>query len=224
MRVLVIEDEVKLADIIRRVLERQRYAVDVRHTGDEGLDMALSGGYDVIVLDRMLPEMDGIEVCRELRAAGVDTPVLILSALRELDQRVEGLDTGADDYLPKPFAFEELVARVRALTRRSAQPVVEARLVAGHVTLDGERRRAYSGPDEVELSPTEFALLELLMRNAGQALSRDQILERVWGYDADPESNVVDIYVHYLRRKLERDDQPAPIKTVRGVGYMIAAE
>ena len=224
MRVLVIEDEIQLAGIIKRVLERERYAVDTLHDGEAGLEMALTGGYDVIVLDRMLPEMDGLVVCRELREAGVDTPVLILSALRELDQRVEGLDTGADDYLPKPFAFEELIARVRALTRRSAQPVLSPRLTAGHVTLDGERRRAFAGPHEVELSPTEFALLELLMRNAGQALSRDQILERVWGYTADPESNVVDIYIHYLRRKLELNGKKPPIRTVRGVGYMIAAE
>lgn len=221
MRILVVEDEVKLADVIARLLRGERYEVDVAFDGPSGLERALGGAYDAIVLDLMLPGLDGVEVCRHLRQAGVGTPVLMLTARRELPERVAGLDAGADDYLGKPFAFSELKARLRALTRRAERPLLPAVLRVRDVTLDQASRRVTQGGREVELSPREYALLEYLLRNAGQVLSRDQILERVWGYDVEPEGNVVDLYIHYLRRKLDADRRDSLITTVRGVGYTI---
>lgn len=223
MRVLLVEDERALAALIADVLRDERFDVDVAHDGAEGLDLALTGNYDVIVLDRLLPEMDGLEVCRSLRDAEVTTPVLILSALGDMPQRVEGLNVGADDYLGKPFAFEELLARVRALARRAAQPALPNILEVGPIRLDQHTRMVSVAGRLVDLSQREFALLEFLMRNAGQVLTRDQILERVWGYDAEPSGNAVDLYVHYLRRKLGRPNAPAPIETVRGAGYRLRA-
>lgn len=223
MHVLVVEDEEQLAGIIGQLLERHGYAVDLAYDGLSGLDLALTSNYDAIVLDRLLPGMDGLTVCHEMRVAGISTPVLILSARRELPERVEGLDAGADDYLGKPFALTELVARVRALTRRRDKPVVPDQLHVGDVTLDQQTHEVRSAGELVELSPKEYALLEYLLRNAGQVLSRDQILERVWGYDAEPEGNVVDLYVHYLRRKLDRRGTPSIIQTVRGAGYLVRA-
>lgn len=223
MRLLLVEDEIELASLIRRVLARERYEVDVLHDGDEGLEMALTGAYDGIILDRMLPGTDGLEILAEMRANNINTPVLILSALSELGERIEGLDVGADDYLGKPFAFEELVARVRALLRRNGRPMLPAVLTADYVKLHLDQREVRVDGEVVNLTPTEFLLLEFLMRNAGQPLSRDQILEHVWGYDADPEGNVVDLYIHYLRRKLRNGKRTVPIETVRGVGYMIRA-
>lgn len=223
MRVLVVDDEQQLAGILGQVLERNGYAVDLAYDGLTGLDLALTDSYDAIVLDRMLPGMDGVDVCHELRAAGQSTPVLILSARRELPERVEGLDAGADDYLGKPFALTELVARVRALTRRRDKPVIPDLLQAGDVTLDQQTHEVTVAGELVELSPKEYALLEYLLRNAGQVLSRGQILERVWGYDAEPEGNVVDLYIHYLRRKLDRRGSPSIIRTIRGAGYLVRA-
>jgi DNA-binding response OmpR family regulator len=223
MRVLVVEDEAQLATLIGRVLREQHYDVDLAHDGLLGLNLALSETYDAIVLDRMLPGLDGLELCRQMRDAGVATPVLILSARRETPERVEGLDAGADDYLGKPFALSELLARVRALTRRREKPVLPRVLRAADVTLDQLTRRVERHGAALDLSPKEYALLEYLLRNAGQVLSREQILERVWGYEAEPESNVVDLYVHYLRRKLDAGRDPSLIQTVRGAGYMIHA-
>lgn len=223
MRVLVVEDEARLADLIARVLQRERYEVEIAHNGDAGLERALSGGYDAIVLDRMLPGIDGLEVCRRMRAAGVHTPVLILSARRELDERVEGLDAGADDYLGKPFAFTELLARIRVLTRRGDRPVLSAVLRVGDLTLDQRAHRVERAGKEIKLSQREFALLEYMMRNAGQVLTREQIRERVWGPEAEPESNIVDLYVHYLRKKLDDGRPDSLIRTVRGIGYVLRA-
>ena len=223
MRILVVDDEQQLAGILGQVLERNGYAVDLAYDGPTGLDLALTGSYDAIVLDRMLPGMDGIEVCHRLRTAGESTPVLILSARRELPERVEGLDAGADDYLGKPFALTELVARVRALTRRRDKPVLPDLIQAGDVTLDQQTHEVTVAGEPVELSPREYALLEYLLRHAGQVLSRDQIVERVWGYDAEPEGNVVDLYIHYLRRKLSRGGSPPIIQTIRGAGYLVRA-
>ncbi|MEZ4522139.1 MAG: response regulator transcription factor [Thermomicrobiales bacterium] len=223
MRVLVVDDERELAEIIGSVLEDERFDVDLAFDGEQGLDMALTGNYDVIVLDRLMPKLDGLDVCRQLRAEEVETPVLILSALGDLPQRVEGLDIGADDYLGKPFAFEELLARVRALGRRKAQPVLPVTLEVGPLKLDQGKRTVELAGEPIDLSHREFAMLEYLMRNAGQVLTRDQILERVWGYDADMAGNAVDLYVHYLRKKLDQPGRPAPIETVRGAGYRLRA-
>lgn len=221
MRILVVEDERQLAELIGRVLRENSYDVDLAFDGATGLELAQAGVYDAIVLDRLLPEVDGLALCRQMRQDGVDTPVLILSALRDLPERVEGLDSGADDYLGKPFSFSELLARIRALTRRGERPVLPTVLRAGDVALDQHTRRVAVRERDVDLSPKEFALLELLLRNAGRVLSRDQILERVWGYDAEPEGNVVDLYIHYLRRKLAAAGAKQVISTVRGAGYTI---
>jgi DNA-binding response OmpR family regulator len=223
MRVLIVEDERELAGIIGRVLEEERFDVDLAFDGARGLELALTGNYDVIVLDRLLPKLDGMEVCRRLREDGIDTPVLVLSALSELDRRVEGLDIGADDYLGKPFAFEELLACIRALARRRSQPILPMIIEFGGIRLDQRARTVELEGKRVELSQREFALLEFLMRNAGQVLTRDQILEHVWGYEAEPAGNAVDLYIHYLRRKLGTRTAPAPIETVRGSGYRLRA-
>ncbi len=223
MRLLVVEDERRLAELIARRFRSEHYEVDLAYEGDDGLVRARSGGYDAIVLDRMLPGIDGIEICRRLRCAKVETPILMLTARRELQERVEGLDAGADDYLGKPFAFSELLARVRALTRRAERPLLPNVLQIADLSLDMQRHRVELAGAEVELSPREFALLEYLMRNAGQVVTREQILDRVWGYDAEPEGNVIDLYIHYLRRKLDVARPEPLIKTVRGVGYMIRA-
>lgn len=221
MRLLVIEDETRLADIIGRVLQAERYEADLAYDGDTRLDLALAGSYDASVLDRMLPGMDGLEICRHLRKGGIQTPVLMLTARRELPERVEGLDAGADDYLGKPFAFDELLARIRALTRCGERPLLPSTLHVRDLTLDTRTRRVERAGRVIDLSQREFALLEYLLRNAGHVLSRDQILERVWGYEAEPEGNVVDLYIYYLRKKLDEGRRDSLIQTVRGVGYVI---
>lgn len=223
MRVLIVEDEERLAELIGKVLRQEHIESEIASDGAAGLDLALTGVFDVIVLDRMLPEVDGIEVIAELRAAGAQTPILMLTALGELPERVEGLNAGADDYLGKPFAFEELIARIRTLGRRSARVIVDDIQELGPVRIDLSRHRVTRDGRPIDLSPREFAMLETMVRNRGQVLSRDQLLERVWGYDADPQGNVVDLYVHYLRRKLDpqHDDHQSLIRTVRGAGYMV---
>ncbi len=223
MNVLVIEDEQRLAELIAKTLRREFFEVAVRNDGFEGYDEAITGTYDVVVLDRMLPSMDGMTILREMRQRRVDTPVLMLTALGDLPDRIHGLRAGADDYLGKPFAFEELVARVRALSRRAGSAVIDDRQRFGEIVVDLGRREVFRGDQPVELSPREFALLETLVRHKGQVLSRDQLLRRVWGPDADPSGNVVDLYVHYLRKKLESDtsETPSLIRTVRGFGYSL---
>ena len=221
MYVLVVEDERRLAQLIRRVLEEEGHTVDTAHDGDEGLTMALDASHDVIVLDIMLPGRDGISVCRELRQQKVDTPVILLTALDGVDDRVRGLDAGADDYLPKPFAFQELLARIRALGRRKVQAREPSELAVEDLVLDLRRRRAQRGRRTIELSPKEFSLLEYLMRNDGRVVTRTQILDHLWGYDYDSESNLVDVYVAYLRRKVDKGEERSLIRTVRGVGYAL---
>ena len=221
MYVLVVEDERRLAQLIRRVLEEEGHTVDTAHDGDEGLTMALDASHDVIVLDIMLPGRDGISVCRELRQQKVDTPVILLTALDGVDDRVRGLDAGADDYLPKPFAFQELLARIRALGRRKVQAREPSELAVDDLVLDLRRRRAQRGRRTIELSPKEFSLLEYLMRNDGRVVTRTQILDHLWGYDYDSESNLVDVYVAYLRRKVDKGEERSLIRTVRGVGYAL---
>jgi DNA-binding response OmpR family regulator len=221
MYVLVVEDERRLAQVVRKVLEEEGHTVDVAHDGEEGLAMAMDGSHDVVVLDVMLPGIDGFEVCRALRTNRVDTPVLLLTALDGVDDRVRGLDSGADDYLPKPFAFQELLARLRALGRRRVQAREPNELRSGDLMLDLRRRRAERAGKPVELSPKEFSLLEFLMRNEGRVVTRTQILDHVWGYDYSPDSNLVDVYVTYLRRKIDRSHKRKMIRTVRGAGYAL---
>ena len=223
MRILVVEDESKMADLIRRVLVAERHVVDVAGDGVTAIALADGAAYDVIVLDRMLPDIDGLSILRLLRTKGVRTPVLLLTALGSVEERIAGLDAGADDYLPKPFSFGELVARVRALGRRPVG-AAEARLVAGDLELDELRHAVQVGDDAVDLSAREYALLGYLIRHAGQVVTRHQILDAVWGSEPDVYSNVVDLYVHYLRRKLAELGRADRLRTVRGVGYTLRAD
>ncbi len=221
MYILVVEDERRLVQVVRKVLEEEGHTVDVAHDGEDGLAMAMDGSHDVIVLDILLPGIDGFEVCQRLRAGRVDTPILLLTALNAVDDRVRGLDAGADDYLPKPFAFQELLARLRALGRRRVQAREPDQIQTADLVLDLRRRRAERAGKTIELSPKEFALLEFLLRNEGRVVTRSQILDHVWGYDYSPDSNLVDVYVTYLRRKVDRGHERSLIRTVRGAGYAL---
>ena len=223
MRVLVIEDEQRLARLLRRVLEEEGYTVDESHDGIEGEDLARAIVYDFIVLDVMLPGRDGIAICQNLRRDRLATPVIMLTARDAVEDRVRGLDAGADDYLVKPFAFTELLARLRSLARRATPEITAPRLEASDLVMDLVRHEVRRAGKLIDLTPREFALLEYFLRHPGHALSRTQILENVWRYDADVTSNLVDMYVHYLRDKIDRD-QPRPLlHTVRGVGYALRA-
>lgn len=224
MHILVVEDEQRLCRLLRRSLEANRHVVDVATDGETGLAAAQGGGYDVVILDLGLPDMDGLEVCRRLRAAGVDTPVLMLTARDEIEDRVSGLDAGADDYLGKPFALAELLARVRALARRPPQQRGERDLRVADLTLDTAGHRARRGDRAIALSAKEFALLEYLMRHAGQVLTRQQIIDHVWRYDFEGLDTIVDTYIHYLREKIDAGTAPRLVQTVRGVGYVLRAE
>jgi two-component system OmpR family response regulator len=220
MRILLVEDEVKMARALRRGLEQEGHAIDVSTDGNDGLSKALEYDYDAVVLDVMLPGRDGFSICRELRARGRWSPVLMLTARDAVDDRIRGLDAGADDYLVKPFAFGELLARLRALVRRGPTerpPVISV----GDVELDPAAHTVTRSGTTVDLSAREFALLEFLMRHPGEVLSRSRILEQVWDYSYSGFSNVVDVYVAYLRRKLERPFRRPLIRTVRGVGYAL---
>ncbi len=221
MYILMVEDERRLAQVVRKVLEEEGHTVDVAHDGEDGLVMALDGSHDVIILDVLLPEMDGVDICQSLRRNRVDTPILLLTALDGVDDRVRGLDAGADDYLPKPFAFQELLARLRALGRRRVQAREPTRLEVEDLVLDLSRRRAERAGKSIELSPKEFSLLEFLMRNEGRVVTRSQILDHIWGYDYSPDSNLVDVYGTYLRRKVDRGHGRSLIRTVRGAGYAL---
>jgi two-component system OmpR family response regulator len=223
MRVLIVEDELKMASLIRRGLRGDGMAADVAATGEDALWMAGSTEYDVIVLDVMLPGIDGFAVCRRLRDDGVWSPVLMLTARDAVEDRVQGLDTGADDYLAKPFSFVELAARLRALARRGPveRPTV---LRAGDLHLDPSSRRVWRGREDISLSPKEFALLETFMRRPGQVLDRFQLLEHAWDYEYENRSNVVDVYVRYLRGKIDRPFEVESIETVRGAGYRLRAD
>jgi two-component system, OmpR family, response regulator len=220
MRVLVVEDESKMANLLRRGLREEGHAVDVASRGEDALWMARAAPYDVILLDVMLPRITGFDVCRELREVGVWTPVLIVTARDAVEDRVAGLDTGADDYLVKPFSFDELLARLRALGRRTpaARPTV---LQVGELKLDPAAHRAWRGDQELDLSPKEFALLEAFMRRPGETLSRVDLLESAWDMAYESRSNVVDVYVRYLRQKIDRPFGRHSIETVRRVGYRL---
>jgi two-component system OmpR family response regulator len=223
VRVLVVEDDVKMAGLLRRGLAEEGLAVDVAQTGDDALWMAAATEYDAIVLDVMLPSTDGFTVCRKLREFGTWTPVLMLTARDAVQDRVAGLDAGADDYLTKPFSFAELLARLRALTRRApvARPAV---LELEDLRLDPATRQVWRGGTEIGLSAKEFALLETFMRRPGEVLSRYQLLEHCWDYAYDSRSNVVDVYVRYLREKIDRPFGRDSIETVRGAGYRLRRE
>ena len=220
MRVLVVEDDLKMASLIRRGLVEEGLAADVARTGDDALWMARASEYDAIVLDVMLPGRDGFEVCRRLRESGRWSPVLMLTARDGVEDRVAGLDAGADDYLTKPFSFAELLARLRALARR-APPERPAVLEVGDLRLDPATRLVWRGEAEIKLSAKEFALLETFMRRPGQVLSRYQLLEHCWDYGYENRSNIVDVYVRYLREKIDRPFGRTSIETVRGAGYRL---
>ena len=223
MRVLIVEDQPKLAALLARGLREEGHAADVAGRGEDALWMAPAAPYDVIVLDIMLPGIDGLETCRRLRRNAVWTPVLMLTARDAVDDRVTGLDSGADDYLTKPFSFDELLARLRALTRRvpAERPVA---VEVGDLRLDPAAHRAWHGETELDLSAKEFALLELLMRRAGLTLSRTQLLDGAWDIAFESRSNVVDVYVRYLREKIDRPFGRDSIETVRGVGYRLRTD
>jgi two-component system, OmpR family, response regulator len=220
MRVLVVEDEVKMAALLRRGLTEEGLSVDVAEEGELALSMAGASEYDAVVLDVMLPGIDGFETCRRLRRDGVWAPVLMLTARGALDDRIAGLDGGADDYLVKPFAFAELLARLRALIRRGnteRPPAIEV----GDLRLDPGTRQVWRGKTEIDLSSKEFTLLEIFMRHAGYVLSRTQLLEQAWEYDFEHRSNVVEVYIRYLRRKIDVPFDRVTIETVRGAGYRL---
>jgi two-component system OmpR family response regulator len=223
MRVLIVEDEVKLAALLRRGLTEEAHAADIAATGEDALWMARSTEYDAIVLDLMLPGVDGIDVCRRLREDGVWSPVLMLTARDGIEDRIGGLDAGADDYLTKPFAFAELLARLRALVRRGT-PERPAIVTVGDLRLDPATRNVWRGEAEVELSPKEFALLETFMRRPGRVLSRFELLEHAWDYEYEHRSNVIDVYVRYLREKIDRPFVRESLETVRGTGYRLRVD
>ena len=225
MHILVVEDEQRLAFLLRRVLLEERHTIDLAHDGETGLNLALSDTYDAVILDVMLPVHDGFEVCRQMRAERVLSPVLMLTARGAVEDRVKGLNVGADDYLTKPFAMEEFLARVNALLRRRDRRFDETpHLNVGDLTLNLVRHEASRAGRVIELTAKEFELLEYLMRHAGQVLTRTQITNAVWRYDLEALSNVVDIYIHYLRDKIDQGFSQPLIKTVRGVGYKIEAK
>ena len=221
MRILVVEDDLKIADFIRVGLRQAGFAVDHAGDGEEGLNLALAESYDTVVVDLMLPKLDGFSLIERLRGRKNNTPVLILSAMRTVDDRVKGLQTGGDDYLTKPFAFTELLARVQALIRRATGTVEPISLTVKDLSLNLLTREVVRAGERISLQPREFALLEYLMRNAGRAVSKTMILESVWDYHFDPQTNVVDVLVSRLRSKIDRDHSEKRIHTLRGVGYVL---
>lgn len=221
MRILVVEDDRKIASFVAKGLREAGFAVDQADNGQEGLDRALSEPYDAVVMDLMLPKLDGLSVIEQMRQQKTLTPVIILSAKRSVDDRIKGLQSGSDDYLIKPFSFSELLARLYALLRRSSQGAEPTRFVVGELSMDLLTREVVRSGKKIELQPREFALLEYLMRNSGRVLSKTMIMEHVWGYDFDPQTNVVDVLVSRLRARVDRDFENKLIQTHRGVGYAI---
>ena len=220
MRLLVVEDEKKVASFIKQGLEEEGYAVDVALDGEKGLEMALDRVHDLIILDISLPKRDGLQVLKKLRQQRVNIPVLLLTVRETIEDKILGLDAGADDYLTKPFAFQELVARVRALLRRRAE-AEPALLQVADLILDPARRVVSRGGEKIELTAKEMALLEYLMSNHGRVLTRTQMIEHVWNYDFDTTTNIIDVYINYLRKKVDSGRAPKLIHTVRGVGYVL---
>lgn len=223
MRILVIEDEAKVGSFIKRALEEESYAVDLCADGAQGLDLALSGSYDLVIVDLMVPSLPGLEIVKRLRKEKITSPVLILTALSQVDQKVKGLDAGADDYLTKPFAIDELSARVRALLRRGPTDAVGI-LQVDDLILNPATREVTRGEQRLDLTAKEYALLEYFMRNTGRVLTRPMIAEHVWNLDFDTFTNVIDVYVNYLRNKVDKGRSRKLIHTVRGSGYVLKAE
>lgn len=220
MRILIIEDEKKVAGFLKNGLKEEGYAVDDAYDGQAGFDLAVENEYDMIILDLMLPGLDGITLCKKLREQGNHTPILMLTAREAVKDRVIGLDAGADDYMTKPFAFEELLARVRVILRK--RPVTqELKLEIGNLVLDLITHKVKRGGDEIELTTKEYALLEFLMRNAGTIVTRTMISEHVWDINFETFTNVIDVYINYLRNKIDRDHDEKLIHTVRGRGYVL---
>jgi heavy metal response regulator len=222
MRILLVEDESNVAAFIKKGLEEEFYTVDVAVDGGEGLLMATSNDYDLMIVDVMLPELSGIELCRTLRGKSIKTPLLLLTAMGSVESKVKGLESGADDYLTKPFAFSELLARIKALLRRSSDSVSE--LTLADLRIDLLSRRVFRGGKEIVLTQKEFSILEYLLRNKGRILSRTQIIENIWGYNFDPNTNIVDVHIRYLREKIDIDFDNKLIHTVRGAGYVLKAD
>ena len=223
MYILIVEDEKKVAGFIKQGLQEERYTVDVAYDGEEALLLAEMNSYDLIVLDIMLPKKDGMEVLKDLRAQGLSIPILVLTAKDTLEDKVQGLDSGADDYITKPFAFAELLARIRALLRRG-KPTNETSLTAADLMLDTATHKVQRAGKPIDLTSKEYALLEYFLRNKGQVLTRTLINEHVWGYRFDTGTNIVDVYVNYLRSKIDRGFDKKLIHTVRGVGYVLREE
>ncbi len=222
MRILLVEDEKNVAAFIKKGLGEESYTVDVAVNGPEGLLMATEADYDLLILDVMLPGMNGIELCKSLRSKGIVKPVLMLTAVDSVERKVEGLDSGADDYLVKPFAFSELTARIKALLRRT--PGIVNELSLGDLRIDLLARRVFRGGTEIILTQKEFLLLKYLLRNKGRVLSRTQIIENIWGYDFIPGTNIVDVHIKSLREKIDSGVQGKLIHTVRGTGYIMKAD
>ena len=220
MRILLVEDDANLAQFIRKGLKEENYAVDVASDGEEGLAMALTNPYDLLILDIMLPKLDGLALCHRVRAKGLTTPVLLLTARNTVETKVSGFDTGADQFLPKPFAFVELLAQIRALLRRGSQQQL-VQLQAADLTLDPATRRVWRAGQEILLTNKEYALLEFLLRNKNRVLTRTVIIEHVWDISYDPMTNIVDAHIRALRAKIDRDFSPPLIATVRVAGYML---
>ena len=221
MRILIIEDDVETAQFLQKALKESGHAVDLAHDGDDGVALARDGTHDVFIVDRMLPKQDGLTIVKTLRAEGVRTPVLFLSALGAVDDRVKGLKAGGDDYLTKPYAFTELLARIEALVRRAEPQESQTRYQVGDLVLDRLSHRVTRGGEAVLLQPLEYRLLEYLMRNAGQVVTRTMLLEHVWDYHFDPQTNVIDVHVSRLRGKIDKGHATPLLHTVRGAGYML---
>jgi len=219
MRILLVEDEKGVANFIKKGLGEEHYTIDHALDAEEGLSFISVNDYDMIILDIMLPNMSGIELCREIRKKGIQSPIMMLTARDTVDDKVTGLDSGADDYMTKPFSFDEFLARVRALLRRKQDKLTE--LICGELKIDALAHRAYVGDQEILLRPKEYAILVYLLRNKGRVLSRTQILENIWGYDFNPNTNIVDVHIKSLRERLDEANILNLIRSVRGVGYMI---
>lgn len=219
MRILLVEDEKNVAEFIARGLREEHYTVDVVTSGSEGASLAVESQYDLVILDIMLPDIDGIEVCRRVRSAGLATPVLMLTARDSVRDKISGLDSGADDYLTKPFSFDEFLARVRALLRRRSTEMTT--LTYRDLRIDVPAHKAFVGAHEIILRPKEFSILEYLLRNKGRVLSRTRILENIWGYNFDPTTNIVDVHIKALREKIARFGKGEYVRTVRGIGYAV---